>query len=89
MEFQFKMIVSRLGISVTYRCQYLRKPFEPKCAHRETDKCHTCKYGVATLLAADATKLLDLYCGEIMSRGKDFNEREQRKTIRGYHPPRF
>lgn len=53
--------MSRFGISINYRCIYLRKPFEKKCPHRDTEKCFKCKYGVAELAAKDATKLLEVY----------------------------
>lgn len=55
------MIIYKYGITIEYKCIYLRKPFERKCKDRETDKCLKCKYGMAEMSAKDATKLLDWY----------------------------
>ena len=79
------MVISKLGISVEYRCIYLRKPFEIRCSFEDSPTCFTCKYCKAEMSGADATKLLDSFCGEIMSRGNKINGYKPRKTIRGYH----
>lgn len=55
--------VSHSGISVTYRCVTTKYGWFrlKKCPDQSREKCIRCKYCVAEMPAADATKLLNVY----------------------------
>ena len=52
------------GIDVTYRCFNPRYGWIRKCPDQYTAKCRKCKYCIAEMPAADATKLLNVFRGQ-------------------------